>query len=105
MCNRQIARDDEEGKKSRHKIVAAKSLAESLGRVTPWQAVLQRAAGGQALQQELKISKWPQAICLGSLHDGIDGGAGIGSSGRIAEQPVFAANGKGPDSPFRAIIG
>ena len=44
-----------------------------------------------------------QAMCLGHLHHGIDGSAGMGSAGSITEQPVLSADSERTNAVLSAL--
>ena len=48
----------------------------------------------QMLEEVLEVLERVQAVGIGSLDDAIDGGAGLGSFRRVAEQPILAADGE-----------
>ena len=56
-------------------------------------------------QQQLQVGIRVQTISFRCLHQRVNNGAGIRTLGRIAEQPVFPPNRKGPDRVLNQIVG
>ena len=55
-------------------------------------------------QQMLQILVDLQVVCLGGLHQTVDGCAGFGTVDGVNDVPVGATNGKGADSTLRCGV-
>ena len=56
-------------------------------------------------QHTLQIGEWFYSVCLCAFHHGVYHRTGLGTFGRIAEQPVLAVQGKRTDGVFCQVRG
>ena len=86
------------------------SFAVLLDGLVPWQDVIEvlwmplDVGVRQVLKEVLEVLEWIQAVGLGSLDDAVDGGAGLGSFRRVAEQPILAADGEVANGALADVV-